>query len=231
MTRRPIVLACLLVAAGCAGADAESTAADRPGQSSVALGEADAPAPACLGLGPNGVCRADYADADGGLVNVDGQPLGVCSLEPRTGFFRDGYCSTGPTDGGVHVVCAEMTDEFLTYTKDRGNDLSTPAPRFDFPGLEAGDRWCLCATRWEEARRAGTAPPVVLHATHRAASSIVDERHLRMAAVETTTASRTLAPRGGTALRDQRQQTRQAGVEHVPPRRVGAQRSPCTPPP
>lgn len=192
MNRRPIVLACLLVAAGCAGADAESTAADRPEPPSVAMGEADAQAPACLGLGPNGVCRADYADAEGGLVNVDGQPLGVCSLEPRTGFFRDGYCSTGPTDGGVHVVCAEMTDEFLAYTKGRGNDLSTPAPRFDFPGLEAGDRWCLCAARWEEARQAGMAAPVVLDATHRAASSIVDERHLRTAAVRTTTATRGL---------------------------------------
>lgn len=190
MTRWSIALVSLLALVGCAAADADSGAADRPESTDAALGQTDGAAPACLGLGPNGVCRADYADAEGGLTNLDGQPLVACSLAPRTGFFRDGHCSTGPTDGGVHVVCAEMTEEFLAYTKGRGNDLSTPAPRFDFPGLVEGDRWCLCADRWEEARQAGVAPPVVLDATHRAAASIVDERLLRAAAVEATTASR-----------------------------------------
>ena len=190
MTRWLLLLGSLVLFVGCAAADAESGAADQPEPSTATLVQTDAEAPTCLGLGPNGVCRADYVDAEGGLTNVDGDPLGVCSLEPRTGFFRDGYCSTGPTDGGVHVVCAEMTDEFLAYTRGRGNDLSTPAPRFDFPGLVEGDRWCLCAARWEEARQAGVAPPVVMDATHRAAASIVEERELRAAAVETSTASR-----------------------------------------
>lgn len=96
--------------------------------------------------------------------NVLGGELQVCSLDPVTGFYRDGCCQTGPDDRGVHVVCAQVTEAFLTYTKAQGNDLSTP--RFSFPGLKPGDRWCLCASRWQEARQAGVAPPVVLHATH-----------------------------------------------------------------
>lgn len=98
--------------------------------------------------------------------NVLGQPLEPCSLNPMTGFYRKGCCETGPEDMGTHVVCAQVTTEFLAFTKAQGNDLSTPAPRFQFPGLKPGDRWCLCASRWQEALAAGFAPPIVLAATH-----------------------------------------------------------------
>jgi uncharacterized protein (DUF2237 family) len=98
--------------------------------------------------------------------NVLGGPLLPCSAEPLTGFFRDGCCRSGAADVGVHTVCAVMTKEFLAFTVAAGNDLVTPRPEFDFPGLVAGDRWCLCAARWLEASRAGRAPPVVLEATH-----------------------------------------------------------------
>ena len=105
--------------------------------------------------------------------NVLGEPLQLCCTDPKTGFYRDGFCHTGPDDAGVHVVCAHMTDEFLEFTKARGNDLSTPMPTFGFPGLKAGDRWCLCASRWKEALEAGVAPPIVLEATHEKALTIV----------------------------------------------------------
>jgi uncharacterized protein (DUF2237 family) len=108
--------------------------------------------------------------------NVDGEPLAVCSNAPLTGFFRDGRCSTGADDLGVHVVCAQVTDAFLQFTKARGNDLVTPRGSFD--GLKDGDRWCLCAARWREAEEAGVAPPVVIDATHEAAKSIVDDKIL-----------------------------------------------------
>ena len=98
--------------------------------------------------------------------NVHGGPLASCSREPLTGFFRDGCCRTGPGDTGVHTVCAVMTPEFLEFTVRAGNDLVTQQPQWDFPGLLAGDRWCLCASRWLEAAQAGAAPPVVLEATH-----------------------------------------------------------------
>jgi len=98
--------------------------------------------------------------------NVLNTPLEPCSTDPLTGFYRDGCCNTGPGDRGVHVVCAEMTAEFLAFTASRGNDLSTPNPAFGFPGLKAGNRWCLCAARWAEALEAGVAPPVVLESTH-----------------------------------------------------------------
>lgn len=98
--------------------------------------------------------------------NVLGGPLALCSNAPRTGWFRDGCCRTDDNDAGTHVVCAVMTEEFLTYTVSRGNDLRTPVPAYGFPGLRAGDRWCLCASRWVEAYRAGVAPPIVLAATH-----------------------------------------------------------------
>lgn len=101
--------------------------------------------------------------------NVHGDPLEPCSVEPLTGFWRDGNCRTGGQDLGVHAVCAVMTDEFLAFSSASGNDLSTPQPAFGFPGLEAGDRWCLCAARWQEAFEAGVAPPVVLEATSLAA--------------------------------------------------------------
>ncbi len=83
-----------------------------------------------------------------------------------TGFFRDGYCRTGPPDRGMHTVCIVATDEFLAFSRAQGNDLSTPVPEYDFPGLEEGDRWCLCVTRWKDALEAGCAPQVVLEATH-----------------------------------------------------------------
>jgi uncharacterized protein (DUF2237 family) len=98
--------------------------------------------------------------------NVLGEPLGSCSMDPVTGFFRNGCCETGPEDVGMHTVCAVMTAEFLEFSLQVGNDLSTPRPEFGFPGLRPGDRWCLCAPRWKEALDAGVAPPVVLEATH-----------------------------------------------------------------
>jgi hypothetical protein len=98
--------------------------------------------------------------------NVLGGPLERCSLDPLTGFFRNGCCDTGPSDIGAHVVCAEMTEDFLEFSVAMGNDLATPSPAVGFPGLQAGDRWCLCALRWKEARAAGVAPPVVLASTH-----------------------------------------------------------------
>jgi uncharacterized protein (DUF2237 family) len=104
--------------------------------------------------------------------NVLGTSLIGCCTDPMTGYYRDGICRTGPTDTGRHVVCAIMTDEFLTFTKSRGNDLSTPRPEYQFPGLRAGDGWCLCALRWKEAYAAGVAPPVKLEATHQRALGV-----------------------------------------------------------
>lgn len=98
--------------------------------------------------------------------NVLGGLLQVCSVSPMTGFVRDGVCHTGPQDIGSHTVCAQMTDAFLQYAQSRGNDLVTPVPEYGFPGLKAGDRWCVCAARWLEAAEDGMAPPVVLDATH-----------------------------------------------------------------
>ena len=98
--------------------------------------------------------------------NVLGSELKPCGTEPMTGFFRDGCCNTSGDDHGVHTVCAEVTEEFLHFSKEAGNDLSTPRPEFAFPGLRPGDRWCLCAARWAEAAEAGKAPRVVLEATH-----------------------------------------------------------------
>jgi uncharacterized protein len=105
--------------------------------------------------------------------NVLGQALTTCSLNPLTGFTRNGCCETGPQDRGRHVVCAQVTAEFLAFTRSAGNDLSTPAPQSNFPGLKPGDRWCLCATRWKEALDSGYAPPVVLAATHVAVLDVV----------------------------------------------------------
>jgi uncharacterized protein (DUF2237 family) len=99
-------------------------------------------------------------------LNVLGGPLEPCGFDPVTGFWRDGSCRTGGDDLGVHAVCAVMTDEFLAFSASVGNDLSTPRPEYGFPGLVAGDRWCLCAERWQQALEAGMAPRVVLEATH-----------------------------------------------------------------
>ena len=98
--------------------------------------------------------------------NVLGTDLKIAGTDPVTGFYRDGFCSSGADDRGVHVVAAVLTDEFLQFSKARGNDLITPLPAYGFPGLKANDKWCLCASRWKEAYDAGVAPPVVLEATH-----------------------------------------------------------------
>lgn len=105
--------------------------------------------------------------------NVFGETLQPCCTDPMTGYYRDGKCSTGPTDYGIHTVCAVMTEDFLSYTKKQGNDLSTPIPAYQFPGLKPGDGWCLCAARWKEAYLAGCAPQVNLYATHEKALTIV----------------------------------------------------------
>lgn len=106
-------------------------------------------------------------------VNLLGEDLELCSLDPMTGFLRNGCCDAHIQDGGAHTVCAVMTAEFLEFSKERGNDLSTPRPEFGFDGLKPGDRWCLCAARWREAYEAGKAPRIVLRATHREAATIV----------------------------------------------------------
>ncbi len=106
--------------------------------------------------------------------NALGGELQICGLDPKTGYFRDGHCRTRKDDLGRHVVCAQLTDEFLAYSREQGNDLITPQPAFDFPGLKAGDRWCLCALRWREAHEAGVAPPVLLQATHERVLDLVD---------------------------------------------------------
>jgi uncharacterized protein (DUF2237 family) len=115
--------------------------------------------------------------------NVLGGPLQPCSFDPNTGFFRDGHCHTCAQDHGSHTVCAVMTAEFLAFSKSRGNDLSTPMPQYDFPGLNPGDHWCLCAARWLEAAEAGKAPQVNLEATHEAALAIVPLKALQQHAI------------------------------------------------
>jgi uncharacterized protein len=116
--------------------------------------------------------------------NVFGEPLADCGHDPLTGFYRDGCCNTGYDDVGIHVVCAQVTREFLAFSRARGNDLSTPAPEIGFPGLEPGDRWCLCAGRWKEAYDAGVAPPVVLAATHEETLAIVPLEILKQHALD-----------------------------------------------
>jgi uncharacterized protein (DUF2237 family) len=115
--------------------------------------------------------------------NVLGGPLGGCCTSPMTGFFRNGRCDTNEDDAGMHVVCAVLTEEFLDYTKSRGNDLSTPRPEWGFPGLQPGQKWCLCAARWLEAYQDGVAPPVVLEATHEAALRVCPLDALKQFAV------------------------------------------------
>ena len=106
-------------------------------------------------------------------LNIFNDPLEACSFDPVTGFFRSGCCETSEQDTGSHTVCAIMTEEFLKFSKSKGNDLSTPVPAFDFPGLNSGDRWCLCAARWLEAYEAGSAPSIIARATHRRALEII----------------------------------------------------------
>ena len=117
--------------------------------------------------------------------NVLGGPLVPCSLDPVTGFFRDGCCNTSAEDYGSHTVCAQMTEQFLAFSKSRGNDLSTPNPEFLFPGLRPGDRWCLCAARWREAAEAGVAPPVILESTHARALEVIALADLEYHALQT----------------------------------------------
>ena len=116
-------------------------------------------------------------------LNVLGEKLEVCCTSPMTGFYRNGKCDTGTEDRGVHVVCAQVTEEFLSFTKSKGNDLSTPNPMSDFPGLKPNDKWCLCASRWKEAKDAGVAPPVILSATHTSALEYVSLEELKESAL------------------------------------------------
>ena len=116
--------------------------------------------------------------------NVLGGPLLACSYAPLTGFFRDGCCATGPEDVGSHTVCAIVTEEFLAFSRRAGNDLSTPQPGLGFPGLQPGDRWCVCAARWLEAHEAGCAPPVLLAATHERALEVIEIDTLLAYAIE-----------------------------------------------
>jgi uncharacterized protein len=124
-------------------------------------------------------------DAGGGYQrNVLGGRLTECCTRPMTGFYRTGSCETGPEDRGLHVVCAQMTEKFLAFSKAAGNDLSTPMPAYGFPGLKPGDCWCLCAARWQEALEAGEAPRVRLAATHEAALEVVELADLKRLALD-----------------------------------------------
>ena len=127
-------------------------------------------------------------DSSGGgrqrSLNVLGGLLESCSISPMTGFYRDGCCATGPEDVGSHTVCAVMTAEFLEFSRARGNDLSTPMPEYGFPGLKPGDRWCLCAPRWQEAFRAGMAPRIVLRATEASALDYCELDDLKRFAID-----------------------------------------------
>lgn len=118
--------------------------------------------------------------------NVLGTKLQPCCKFPMTGFYRDGYCHTGPEDIGQHTVCIRATKEFLEFSREAGNDLSTPMPDLDFPGLIAGDQWCLCAPRWQEALEAGAAPQVVLSATEESALEVIDLEDLKKHAIDET---------------------------------------------
>jgi uncharacterized protein (DUF2237 family) len=116
--------------------------------------------------------------------NVLGGPLQSCSNDPLTGFLRDGCCNTGPQDPGLHVICARVTKEFLRFSAEQGNDLTTPHPEFNFAGLKPGDQWCLCAERWRDAFELGAAPGVVLMATHEAALNVVSIDDLKKFAID-----------------------------------------------
>ena len=116
-------------------------------------------------------------------INVYGKELETCCDNPKTGFFRNGMCDTCKEDLGVHTVCILATEEFLVFSKGAGNDLSTPRPEFNFPGLKPGNRWCLCAMRWKEAYEQGKAPPVFLESTHEATLKLVDFNILQQYAV------------------------------------------------
>ena len=110
--------------------------------------------------------------------NVFEKPLALCSKNPMAGFYRNGFCETGADDGGLHTVCSQVTKEFLEFTRSKGNDLSTPHPDYGFPGLKPGDRWCLCAARWKEAKDEGIVLPLILEATHKATLKIIPKDQL-----------------------------------------------------
>lgn len=186
-TVRAVILVGLMFLAAC-GAGAETTGSAAPGLSSGIPTRVSEPAREAAVPAGGEATEADVAssscpmpEVDPGTSqpNLDGGALALCGQAPRTGFLRDGRCTTGPDDHGVHVVCAEVTDAFLSFTAAAGNDLTTP--RGSFPGLHEGDRWCLCASRWAEAHAAGVAPPVVLEATHARALELIPrealERH------------------------------------------------------
>lgn len=150
-------------------------------------------------IGPNSPTRPGSVNLASGMIspaapttqrqdtpgrNVLGEPLIACSTDPLTGYRRNGCCEHRADDPGQHTLCAEMTAEFLAFTRAAGNDLSTPRPEFRFPGLQPGDRWCLCVGRWAEALAAGYAPPVVLEATHESALRVVSLENLRAHAVK-----------------------------------------------
>lgn len=164
---------CLIVSfAACKGRSQVAVVVDAPAPSSCS------PASDSCALPP--LIERTKLDAK----NVLGTALEVCSGAPLTGFFRDGRCATSEDDSGMHVVCSEVTDAFLAFSKERGNDLLTP--RGSFPGLKAGNRWCLCAARWQEAEKAGVAPPVVLEATDASATRISTLGVLRAHAAKTS---------------------------------------------
>ena len=117
------------------------------------------------------------------VINIFGDEIEACCYDPMTGYFRDGFCNTDEHDHGSHVVCAVMTDDFLEFSKSKGNDLSTPRPEFNFPGLKEGDRWCLCALRWKEAYDAGVAPKVFLESCHLNSLNFVTKEQLAEYAV------------------------------------------------
>lgn len=119
-------------------------------------------------------------------LNIFGEELITCSNSPMTGYFRNGCCQTDENDHGTHTVCAVMTAEFLAFSKSRGNDLSTPRPQYQFPGLQAGDKWCLCASRWKEAHEANVAPKLILEATHEKTLQYADLKTLITYAVKKT---------------------------------------------
>ena len=131
-----------------------------------------------IAIPPNRVEKKTHAK------NVLGGKLQTCSTQPLTGFFRDGCCNTSPEDVGSHSVCCLVTEEFLAFSRAAGNDLSTPMPQYGFPGLQPGDRWCLCAPRWQEALQAGQAPQVVLEATHERALDYISLEDLKAHAVK-----------------------------------------------
>jgi uncharacterized protein len=135
-------------------------------------------------VSPPNACLVMPSTTQSASKNVLGTPLQSCCTTTMTGFYRNGRCETGPNDAGVHVVCAQVTEAFLQYSKSQGNDLMTPFPAYGFAGLKAGDKWCLCASRWREAYEAGVAPPIFLESTHENALMFVSLEALKKNAID-----------------------------------------------